>query len=705
MPWNQAYLNLSCCSTQIGKGANAKSPTVDQTYRGLGWTLLWSYGQEAYSSGTTGIDPHHWWSRRDEWHRFVPFIGSGVSKAVAGEIYGTLAPIARRFKEELRKALGLENDRDLPTDYPKLIEAWLQYVAKGDYRLLVDRYLGDMAGHPHSEVHARWTRAYPLAREIPYLPLKDYVRLFLSSAPLSYDGARPDGANLVLARMLREGYVRTIITTNFDALLELGAFLVGMSISDGEDLEHHPSRRHRLHDNLSGGTHETLMVLEPVTSTSAIRWTGARTGYLLKIHGGIRHVDHVLCRPLSLSPALTPAPPLTPELMIMIHSRMMGYHENSWQGTLLNEAYQNARLLLIGSSASDVVTFRLVRYAQEQVKSHGKSGFFAAPRTAEDFLRQPPVAAWSYHQPEMTLDALLAGPWPDSLSTAEPLPVAHVKQTELGIKALFALTAARSLARVLDKSGCLDERNHLLHATLDLLSELNQVAGNEPTAPIPDDSPLARITVWLNLFCVALPRWGTLSKAQERSLFLQLEGRIQPLGQWYTLPFLNDDEGRIHYRGPEQSARFNRLLYLALVVSDLLKNAYQGASDWQLEAVEFNFGACLFTDSDNNAHRIFPLYLAPGINLGHLHGIGMASATPTPSGTRLLAVFRDRWDGTSGVSDVEAVKRAAKVTSEHFFATERTSSPIDSPDLHPANNGDDYLHFLRQAWRTRFVLA
>jgi len=213
--------------------------------------------------------------------RRAMLLGAGFTLACESK-----APLFRHYEENARKIV---RDASLPGELASLLGPILEKTDITDLVELIDRHLGraqvarlflvDPIGDS-----MRLDNAAPLERKnTVYRTLKEWRgRIGDDRKLLDEAGLHPSSPHLLVARLVAEGAIDEVLTTNWDAYLELGMLLIGRRVEDADEA----TKNDDWCRFLPGG----YRVVETADEMN-VSWSPAAPAVpLWKLHGGIRKV-------------------------------------------------------------------------------------------------------------------------------------------------------------------------------------------------------------------------------------------------------------------------------------------------------------------------------------------------------------------------------------------------------------------------------
>lgn len=283
----------------------------------------------------------------------VLFLGAGFTKAANPEaplFSDYVEPIAR----ELRQGAGLPPwlvsaiDPGTNADPSDLVELLDETQGR---RAVVETLIAEPAAGSFALEPACFRphrRRLPPRAESTYRTLNQWQEAIRSVQPTHLAPLHPTGPPDMVGRLVAEGWISRVLTTNWDAYIELGCWLVGLPVD-------------------SAGDHDAPVPGPGVQVYDAPRRVALqprRTDRvpLLKLHGGVGHVYEILrlAGEGLLTAAETDA--RLAEAFLVATSDLTHWHDAAqWVQDAVADALRASRVLFLGVSGADPVTYRAVR--------------------------------------------------------------------------------------------------------------------------------------------------------------------------------------------------------------------------------------------------------------------------------------------------------------------------------------------------------
>jgi hypothetical protein len=216
------------------------------------------------------------------------FLGAGFTKATSDS-----APLFNEYSETLKAALGplLAGLEPLPAlvagadkwSVTELAEVLHNVAGR---RAVAELFMSEPVGSAPALApggYRAWSSPVPTRSEGTYRTLAQWQTDVARTHPLHLSALHPDAPPVLLGRMLAEGFFRQVLSTNWDSYVELGAWLVGLEVRNARDGEPRARGRRGMQVFETGRD----VTLYPRRMGDAL---------LLKLHGGVDHVAHVLSK-------------------------------------------------------------------------------------------------------------------------------------------------------------------------------------------------------------------------------------------------------------------------------------------------------------------------------------------------------------------------------------------------------------------------
>ncbi len=465
----------------------------------------------------------------------VPFLGAGFSTSISYD-YPTLSSFRPRIKAVInsmqagQQAAGSQMetwDRLLnKQDIVDLLE-WIETF--GSRKDVTDALFcwPLRGGDPRSLLEladsAYWRRQWH-----PWMLLEDLKAWIDESAPYDLDALHPCSPAVIVARLLRERVFSRVVSTNWDALLELGATLTGMTVLEaGQD---RPPR-------VPVGDRELLRVVE-----TASEYLASDLGHSMlrvhKINGGVHSISEALQEKNEVEREKK-----LQRCFMVTTSDLHDWDQNRWARSLLEDALRSASVLMVGVSASDAVTYRLLQMRRAEQALH-------------DVKAAPNIFAWSYSGRSVRLENALR-------SADGAVAMAHCAHQWGAWQLVYVWALIRGLiARI-------EPPRPSTKWIIKELEDMAQTLTKELQGNIATGATLRghHLRPWLDLLVAAVPRWMTLSLMADRTPALVAEGAVNASLPTFYLPFL--DVGRVTYAGSRERMRTRSLRALGSLLAAL----------------------------------------------------------------------------------------------------------------------------------------
>jgi hypothetical protein len=169
-----------------------------------------------------------------------------------------------------------------PSELVELAERTLGRVAVVRAALAEPGVLGFRLYPPRDPVRRR----PPLRAQSAFRTLREWRRSLDRHHPTHLDPLRPDSPAVFLGRLVAEGVVDTLLSTNWDAYAELGCLLAGVRVGDGAEIA---GRREPWLEQLP-----TRLWIYETPQEAALKPRPQTAALLLKLHGGVRTLQGIL---------------------------------------------------------------------------------------------------------------------------------------------------------------------------------------------------------------------------------------------------------------------------------------------------------------------------------------------------------------------------------------------------------------------------
>lgn len=188
----------------------------------------------------------------------------------------------------------------------------------------------------------------PVRGERAYRLLRGWRTLLTTSCPTHLQALAPGGPPLIVGRMVLEGVVDELLSTNWDALIELGCMLVGVRVRDVSDRSREDLEPAWLRDLPA-----RLTVFEAgEEATRHPRMRGEVS--LRKLHGGIRGIEAALRAP-------EPDRVLRRNFLVTSSELVRWDTTARWVEDAVGDTLRTHAVMLIGVSGGDPVVYHAFR--------------------------------------------------------------------------------------------------------------------------------------------------------------------------------------------------------------------------------------------------------------------------------------------------------------------------------------------------------
>lgn len=408
---------------------------------------------------------------------------------------------------------------------------------------MVDQYLGRVAvartilAEPQGASPRLLPPQDPVRRPLPprgdsaFRSFKLWCQAIESHQPTHLAPLHPTGPVALLGRLIAEGVVETILSTNWDAYVELACALAGLRVCDADDRDHaKPTWLEELGGRLQVFESPGEATLHPRPRHGAV---------LLKLHGGVRTLHRLLAGLDHGDLSHQQAERELRRCFLVSSEDLVHWREPSdWVREAVGDALRASSLLALGLSGADPVIFRALRQRICEWEKEENDAETAAPR------RRPPPFAAIDRSPQLRLTNMMA-------VRGRGLPEHRVVQAggSVALRAAYAWWLVGRLAGALAvRSGREEEVRTALLDTL--LAEIRQLAQDE-----------SLYTPLLDLLCGSLgpgARWAAL--AERRPPFHA--SVVSPLRRWWYAPW-----GRLRRSGEACPANLEEIAGFAAAVA------------------------------------------------------------------------------------------------------------------------------------------
>ncbi len=485
--------------------------------------------------------------------RKVLFLGAGFTRSIdrGAPLFGELATRAQAVLQDAGDPIPY---RSLAWDFPdRLFERFEQNFGRS--RLAESVFKWPSESHPLARIIGIYSLpevwknpSSPLRRRyFAWMLFEDYLQHLAQSYPQHVPAVAPLSPPVMLARLLREGILKTIVSTNWDAPVEIGCHATGLLINS--------HLNHGIPADVPGG--DTVTVRSPLD----LYHEGHQDDSIeiLKVNGCFQHIAEAY----RINDEKRREELLGYALAITVMD-LDSWDGPSWVASAVQEALRGARVLFVGASGHDQVTYRVVRRI---IHDRWKLSQVRASLNSCRGGNGPVIYGLQYSDGESSvrLQSMLH---PEPMWSLGMLPVAHVRQGQLFWCLLYAWVLVNKLLEAVTGLSGLQGLSALLeHHWLGIVdataSVLKRTDEGHPAALLGSEK-------WtgLEILVKLVPRWMTLSQQGQGIPKVVFKG-VHVHEEWPTfyLPFLRCD----NERAPLPAGIGQRLLpSLAALVAILL---------------------------------------------------------------------------------------------------------------------------------------
>ena len=283
------------------------------------------------------------------------YLGAGFTKSCNPEapLFGDYAPAVRQrlldqrgLQDSLRHVLeNPEAVGGLQVD--ELIELLAQWT---DRRTVFDLLFAEPIekGPPFAlrpRAFQPHRKALPPEADGVYRSFLQWVKQLRTHQPGHWSVLDPRGGAVIAGRLIAEGVVPLVLSTNWDAYAELGAALAGLEVC---------------HDGLEGlpPPSRTRLLVFDAPEKVALRPRAAFERLLLKLHGSVDHFVELCRRKLAKH---TLEEQLRHSFLVATSDLTHWRGASQWVQDAVADVLRTHRTLLVGVSGTDPATFRAVR--------------------------------------------------------------------------------------------------------------------------------------------------------------------------------------------------------------------------------------------------------------------------------------------------------------------------------------------------------
>lgn len=286
----------------------------------------------------------------------------------------------------------------VPADDAEATKDWVEVSALAE---LLDHHADRLKvaqtvlAEPVGSRHRLYPPMDPARRPLPprmpsaFRPLERWIRDVMPQSPTHLDVLAPGGPCAVLGRLVGERVVSDIVSTNWDAYVELGCAMAGVRVCDGDE----PTRaRPSWLDQLP-----TRLHVYETAEEAALLPRPAASVLLFKIHGGVRTILGLLgAQHLGRMTGDEASEQLSRCFLVSTQDLVHWDEPVRWVREVVPDTLRSHAVLCIGVSGSDPVMYRAFRdRAREWEVAEARDHASAGKRSPGRILkrRTPPFVA------------------------------------------------------------------------------------------------------------------------------------------------------------------------------------------------------------------------------------------------------------------------------------------------------------------------
>lgn len=306
--------------------------------------------------GELNPSPHFYRLKKQAPDQRVLYLGAGFTKATnsSAPLFGQYSSMVMEqlcqlptFPEALREAF-----REKSFDGAAITELAELYHNYAGRRKLAELFMTEPVGQDHYSLapgaYQDWLQPLPPRGEATYRSLEHWQALVDRHQPLHLSVLNPGAPPHMVGRLLWEGSIQQVLSTNWDSYVELGAWLTGLVVE----------RAGKAH--LETRNRQTLQVFDRGRSVSL--FTRHRQPLLLKLHSGIDVVCELLDQVGRGWLTQEQAEQQLRSYFLVSSTDLTHWRDaTQWVQDVVSDALRASRVLFVGVSGADPVTFRAVR--------------------------------------------------------------------------------------------------------------------------------------------------------------------------------------------------------------------------------------------------------------------------------------------------------------------------------------------------------
>lgn len=412
------------------------------------------------------------------------FLGAGFTKACNAD-----APLFTDYCEPLRSRLLNAPPGTLPTQLACTLNKTLaKWLAPSDLVELYDQVFGrravaelilseppESAAALHSFGQTPCLHAPPHFADSVFRTFKQWTQV-LAAQPAHLAVLDPAGPAVVLGRLVAEGALPLVLSTNWDAYVELGCWLAGLNVTNVGDPEDTPS------PNASDEKRRTRLVVYDRAEDVVLLTRHHSHPHLLKLHGGVDGIDTTLRNANNRQISQEDTDASLARSFLVATSDLTHWRDSSqWVQDATSDALRSHRTLFVGVSGADPVTFRATRARiaewERHAEQHRRMGPYSGLLPTEALPDWPSVGAIDF-DPAPRLFGMMAARRPGGVS----YPVVKADGGK-GIRGIYAWWFGSRLLGALDQSQS-EDRVIFDRFRIRLGREISREAGPTPLVDV-----------------------------------------------------------------------------------------------------------------------------------------------------------------------------------------------------------------------------
>lgn len=460
------------------------------------------------------------------------YLGAGFTRATNGS-----APLFNSYRPALWEAIKacstvpdwilrkLQDDENNlskdewreATQVTELAEIYHNYAGR---RAVAELFMSEPVGESNAlpalapGAYRDWDTPLPPRSEATYRSFRHWQKVVEVHYPLHLSVLHPGKAPVMVGRLLAEGFISEVLSTNWDSYVELGAWLVGLEVLNARDPLQPDTGR------------QTLQVFDSGRDVSLYS-RRSHEPLLLKLHSGIDVVTRVMDQVSKGWISEAQAEQQLRACFLVSSTDLTHWRDaTQWVQDVVSDSLRSHRVFFVGVSGADAVTFRAVRcrvIEWEQAARDAELEQRHRPQRKRDPEHDPLPLFGVTWRPEIRKACML------SVQQPKGSPNIHVKHGDgkFALRATYAWGMLRRILTYLEPD---------LPTQVQLAGALSNRLRIEIDAAKEETSPL------LNLLCDALgpnARWAALAEGRPPFETAPLD----PAARWWYAPWFQHHNG------------------------------------------------------------------------------------------------------------------------------------------------------------------